>query len=408
MKQHLNSCTFYFLVCVFMVFSRGVFYFGSQVLLILMSAYYAVYANFHYKLPVYFKALNILLIMFTIYGAILIVKGEQLMIQASYHEVSNNSYLLNIYKSLLPIYAFYVFARKGLLTEKTMKFWFFVFLILTIRSFYNTQARLLRKAMESGSSAEEFTNNVGYSFVALLPALVLFHKKPILQYILMAICGYFIILGMKRGAILSGAICLAWFLYVNYKKTQRNRRWIVVLVSMIVIVFAVFFVQYRMNTSAYFLSRIEETRAGDSSQRDVLYATFYNHFIHEDNPFLFLFGNGANATLKIGENYAHNDWLAIAIDQGLLGLVIYAVYWICFFVSWRKARKQPHAFMAIGMLMIIYFLTTLFSMSFTGITRCAAMVLGYYMATIGQKEEVLVPTIEDTEQCDASFVSWNP
>lgn len=405
MKQHLNSCTFYFLVCVLMVFSRGVFYVGSQVLLILMSLYYAFYANFHYKLPVYFKALNILLIMFTIYGAILIVKGEQLMIQASYHEVSNNSYLLNIYRSLLPIYAFYVFARKGLLTEKIMRFWFFVFLILTIRSFYNTQAYLLRKAIERGSLAEEFTNNVGYSFVALLPALVLFHKKPILQYILMAICGYFIILGMKRGALLSGAICIAWFLNVNYRKTTKNRRWIVVIVSLIVIVVAVYFVQYMMNTSAYFLSRIEETKAGDSSQRDVLYSTFYNHFIHEDNPFLFFFGNGANATLKIGNNYAHNDWLGIAINQGLLGLIIYTVYWICFYKSWIKTKKNPQAYMAIGMLLIIYFLTTLFSMSYTGVTRCAAMVLGYYMATIGQQGETMVPTAKNSEQCDASFVS---
>ena len=75
---------------------RGPIYIGSQVLLILISFYYAVYANFHYKLPVFFKALNVLLIMFTIYGFLLIIKGEQLMVQASFNEVSNNSYLLTI------------------------------------------------------------------------------------------------------------------------------------------------------------------------------------------------------------------------------------------------------------------------------------------------------------------------
>lgn len=400
MKQHLNGCTFYFLICLLFALGRGPVYIGSQVLLILISFYYAVYANIHYRLPAFFKALNVLLIMFTIYGFLLIIKGEQLMIQVSYQAVSNNSYLLNIYRSLLPIYAFYVFARKGWLTEQTMKFWFFVFLILTIRSFYNNQASLLRKAVESGSSAEEFTNNVGYSFVALLPALVLFYKKPIIQYILMAVCGYFILMGMKRGAILSGAVCLAWFLYVNYKKTPKNRRWIVVIVSVMVVLAGVYFVQYMMNTSAYFVYRVEATKAGESSQRDMLYSTFYNHFIHEDNPFLFLFGNGANATLKIGENYAHNDWLAIAIDQGVLGLVIYAVYWICFFISWRKSKCHPRAFMAIGMLMIIYFLTTWFSMSFTSVTRCAAMVLGYYLAVYDMEEEPIIeePQIETKDQ----------
>lgn len=339
--------------------------------------------------------------MLTIYGFLLIISGEKLMIKASYHEVSNNSYLLNIYRSLLPIYAFYVFARKGLLTEQNMKFWFFVFLILTIRSFYYTQAYLLRKAYENDSSAEEFTNNVGYSFVALLPALVLFHKKPVVQYILLAVCGYFIILAMKRGAILSGAVCVAWFLNVNYKKTRKNRRWIIIVVSLIVLLAGGYFIQYMMHTSVYFLSRIAETKAGDSSQRDVLYLTFFNHFIHEDNPLRFLFGNGANATLKIGDNYAHNDWLAIAIDQGLLGLIVYTGYWICFYNSWRKTERQPQAFMAIGMLMIIYFLTTLFSMSFTSVTRCAAMMLGYYMATIGQ-EETVFPATENSEPCSIS------
>ena len=379
---------------------RGPIYIGSQVLLILISFYYAVYANFHYKLPVFFKALNVLLIMFTIYGFLLIIKGEQLMVQASFNEVSNNSYLLTIYRALLPIYAFYVFARKGWLTERIMKFWFFVFLILTIRSFYRNQERLLRLALEKGSTAEEFTNNVGYSFVALLPALVLFHKKPIIQYVLLAVCAYFILLGMKRGAMLSGAVCLAWFLFANVRKAPRKRRWIIVVVSAIVIVAGVYFIQYRINTSSYFQYRIEQTQAGESSQRNELYSVFYNHFVHEDNPVLFFFGNGANATLKIGENYAHNDWLEIAINQGVLGLIIYMIFWICFFISWRKAKGHPRAFMAIGMLLIIYFLTTLFSMSYNSVTRCAAMILGYYLAVYDVEEEPLIeePQIETKDQ----------
>ena len=225
---------------------RGPIYVGSEVLLILISFYYAVYANIHYKLPAFFKALNVLLVMFSIYGFLLIGKGEQLMVQTDFHEVSNNSYLLAIYRSLLPIYAFYVFARKGWLTEQVMKFWFFVFLILTIRSFYNTQASLLQKAEESDSLDEEFTNNVGYSFVALLPALVLFYKKPIIQYILMAVCACYIILGMKRGAMLSGAVCLTWFMFANVRKAPRKRRWIIVVVSAFVIIAGVYFIQYRI------------------------------------------------------------------------------------------------------------------------------------------------------------------
>lgn len=386
MKLRINVCHIYLLVVLlcavdgWLYSSGGFLAQGLQYVLILMSLYYTVYANVYYKLPTYFKALNVLLIMFTIYGILLLISGEQLYVRESMREVANTRYLKLIYKSLLPIYAFYVFAKKGLLTEKTMKFMFFVFLALAIRSFFKAEEAMLRSAIERGSSAEEFTNNVAYTFVGLLPALVLFHKKPIIQYICLAVCAYFIVVGMKRGAMLSGGICMLWFLFSNMKKNPKKRRWIIVVVSMVVIVVGVYFIRYMMDTSDYFQYRIAQTRAGESSQRDVLYSTFYNHFIHEDNPFRFLFGYGANATLKIGENFAHNDWLEIAINNGLVGLVVYLVYWIVFFITWRKTKKQPQSFMALGMLLIILFLATLFSMSYDSVSKCSAMVLGYYLA----------------------------
>lgn len=383
MKPRINICHIYLLVILLEAFfssSGGFLGVGLQYMLILMSLYYAVYANVKYKLPVYFKALNVLLMMFTIYGVLLLIKGEQLYVRVSMREVANTRYLKLIYKSLLPIYAFYVFARKGWLTERIMKFMFFVFLALAIRSFFKTEEAMLRSAIERGSSADEFTNNVAYTFVGLLPALVLFHKKPVIQYICLAVCGYFIVVGMKRGAMLSGGICLAWFLLSNMKKAPKKRRWLIVVVSMVVIVVGVYFIQYMMDTSDYFQYRIAQTQAGESSSRDVLYVTFYDHFMQEDNPFRFLFGYGANATLKIGENFAHNDWLEIATNNGLLGLAVYLVYWISFFVTWRKTKKKPQTFMALGMLLITLFLATLFSMSYDSVSRCSAMVLGYYLA----------------------------
>ena len=399
MKLNINGCHIYLLVILLCVVSWGTVVKIAQVVLIAWSLYYAFYANIKYKLPVYFKALNVLLIMFTIYGFLLIISGETLMVtQRQWREVANTGYLKSIYKSLLPIYAFYVFARRELLTEKTMKFWFFIFLVLTVRLFNRAEAAMLQKALEAGSSAEEFTNNVAYTFVGLLPALVLFYKKPIIQYLCLVFCAYFIIVGMKRGAILTGGICLIWFITTNVKKVPRNRRWIVILVSVVVVAVGFYFFRYMMETSSYFQYRIEQTREGNSSGRDGLYATFFQHFINEPNPFRFLFGNGAYSTLKFSDNLAHNDWLEIAIGQGLLGIVIYLVYWICFYVNWRRSKNHPQAFMAIGMLLIIYFLSTLFSMSYNSVSRCSAMVLGYYLAMYNENDTMVL--VEDQPECN--------
>lgn len=355
---------------------------GLNFVFLSLSLYYAVYANIKYRLPVFFKALNVLLIMFAFYGLLYIISGEKLAVGID-KAVSNSGYLKNILNSLLPIYAFYVFARRGLLDEKTIKFWFFVFLILAIRSFYRSYRFKLQQAAAAGSSREEFTINTGYTFVSLLPALVVFRKRPIIQYVLIALCGYFIIAGMKRGAMLSGAICLMWFLLVNLKNVPKRKKWIIIIVTGIVVAVGVYFISYMMNNSDYFLSRYESTLEGDSSRREDLYSTFFNHFIYEENPFRFLFGYGANGTLKISYNYAHNDWLEIATNQGLVGLIIYFVYFVCFYLSWRRSRGHHEAYMAIGMTLIILFMATLYSMSYNTVSRCGAMVLGYYLAAAG-------------------------
>lgn len=389
MAKHFNICTLYFLLCILMALN-GVLYPGSgivsqsiQFIFIIISIYYAIFANQHYQLPVYFKALNVLLIMFTIYGVILIVSGERLMVMKTYYEVSNTGFLKNIFKSLLPIYAFYVFSRKGLLKEENARFWFFIFLLLAIRSFFGAQRAALLRAEERGSTAEETTINAAYTFVGLLPGLVLFYKRPVMQYVLLAVCAFFIIFGMKRGAIFSGFAATVWFLYYNLKvkRVKRKRKFVVFLVSVFVVAAISYFVDYMLRTSDYFNYRIAQTELAGSSGRDELYSTFFQHFVNEQNLIVFLLGNGANATLKISENFAHNDWLEIAINQGVLGLTIYFVYWLSFYKSWYRSRNNNYAYMALGMVFIVYFMATLFSMSYNSVSRCSAMVLGYYMAS---------------------------
>lgn len=395
MKYRINNCNIYLFVILLCALNGTLYPSGSllakglQFVLLLMSFYYTLYANLRYKLPIYFKALNVLLVMFTVYGLLLLLGGEQMYVQISLRKVSNIEYIRSIYLSLFPIYPFYVFAKQGLLKEDTIKVWFFIFLVLAIRSFYRSQERQLQAAFERGSSREEFTNNVGYTFVALLPALVVFYKKPVIQYFGLMVCAYFIVFAMKRGAILIGSVCMVWFLVTNLKKVPKKRRRILVIASVSVVLAGIYLVNYMMETSAYFRYRLAQTEEGYSSGRDNLYRTFFYHFINEDNPWRFLFGNGANATLKIGVNSAHNDWLEIAINQGLLGLIVYLIYWIYFYVSWKKTKQHPQAFMAVGMIFIVYFISTLFSMSYNCMSRCAAMVLGYYLAVFNSEEELI-------------------
>lgn len=351
---------------------------------ILLSLYYVVVANKQYNLPNYFKALNVLLLMFTIYGVILILNDKQYYV--GYGLVSKTNYLVIIFISLLPIYASYVFTRRGQLTEKRAQFYFVIFLIISIISFYSKQNVLLQQAIELNSSSEEFTNNVGYVFVGLLPAIVLFRKWPVLQYLFLGVCGYFILTSMKRGAILTGAVCLLWFMSINLKTATKRKKIIILIVNGLIVFLAIYFFYYLLNNSPYFQYRLEQTMESNSSGRDEIYSTLFSHFIQEDNPFLLLFGNGANGTLPITGNYAHNDWLELAINQGFLGLVVYLFYWICFIKSWRRCKNVPQSFVIVSICLFSYFLISIFSMSYNGMSRCASMALGYALAVVDKEQ----------------------
>lgn len=347
--------------------------------LIFVSLYYSFYALSHYKMPQYMKGLTILLTMFTIYGLLLMLSGRRIVALWGY--IANYNYLKKIYISLLPIFPFYVFTKQGKLNEQGLHFWILAFIVTNVVSFrYTSQSFLL----ELGE--EESTNNLGYSFLSLIPLLVFLKNNRTIQYVGLGTIMILVLLCFKRGAIIIGAICVAFFLFQTTKNSDKKRKpWTTVL-SIAIIIIGIFYVENLLENSEYFNKRLNDTIEGESSGRDDLFSSFWNHFIDEDNVWIFLFGNGANATLTVSVNYAHNDWLELAINQGVLGLVIYLVYWIMFYKSWRYSTFDNDLHLAIGLSLLIYFLRTFFSMSYGAMTLYSNVCIGYCMARLGDKE----------------------
>jgi O-antigen ligase len=288
----------------------------------------------------------------------------------------------------LPIYAFYVFAKEKIITEKNLEIIILFFFCLVTIKYFQTQQDMLAAALLVHSSKEEFTNNVGYSFLALIPACVYFYKRPLLQYVSLGYCMVFLLMGMKRGAIFIGAICLVCLLWKNLTNASKKRKIGVLLLSVVLCFVGYSAVQKQMEESLLFQKRLEETLEGNTSHRDDLYSYFLNYFWNETSPLQFVFGSGANATLKISNNYAHNDWLEIAVNQGFLGLIIYAFYWLIFAKSMFQ-NYSPQPKLALQLLFIIYFLKTIFSMSYEDMTVPATFILGFSLAQEKKNEQIV-------------------
>lgn len=353
------------------------------VVLMLVSLYYFCYANLKYKLPTPLRILSILVIAWSFYGVFPILFGTG----RTAFPVLSYSYLRAIYISLLPIYCFYVFFKQRSLDEKNIKVWFFFFLVTATFNYFRYQTNAL-----TDSSDEEITNNVGYVFLSLLPLLPLFGRKPIIQYGLLAICFYFILVGFKRGAILIGVLCAGWMISRTLRSKQlggrklSRRRFLLILMVFVTIGLGVYLIRDLLASSDYFKYRLEMTLEGSSSRRDLLYTFFFNHFIHETNLMRFLFGNGAYGTIQLYFNYAHNDWLEIAIDNGLIVLILYAAFWISLIAMLFKGKRGTTTTLMLGMFIIIYFIRTMISMSYNSITLYAACALGYALAYYEMKD----------------------
>lgn len=380
MGRIFNISTIYFILIVLLKLQDVVYEGGNSLskgiigLFVLFSVFYTIYTNIHFKLPPYFKWLNILLVVFSLYGFLHILRTPVDYIWAINKETPSYTYILYILISILPIYVFYLATIKGELSTSKIQWWTIIVLIISILkyvTYYLNKSNLI--------GTDEITNNNGYLFIGVIPLLLFFDKKPILQYALLAICMIFILLSMKRGAILVAGFCLIPFVLSQWKSSSQLKRVALSAIVLIFIIGGIFFISHLLQTSDYFIQRIEATKAGDSSMRGELYLQLLSYLINDESTINLVFGGGANYTLQVADNFAHNDWLEILINQGIFGVIIYIIYWVQFWKSQKSCINIPELNIPRAGLIICFFasfITTFFSMSYSSLPLGLTMAIG--------------------------------
>ncbi len=363
----------------------------SQVTLaiyILISIYYFLYINYKYKLPLFINVLSVMILVMTLYGIFYMLFSPQYRFSDG-NPVPKVEYFKSLYYSVLPIYAMYYFARKGILTEERIRRLSIVFIVISIFAYYHYYNSTYAMFASLGEEKEIFTNNTGYHFLKIMPLLFFWKKNISIQTFLLMIILLFIMMGMKRGAILISIICVFYLYYKSYSSLSVRQRNLLIISFIVLISFVSYYVVNELLESSYFNSRVEATMSGDSSGRDEMYAKLWNHIIYEDNIIYLLFGNGAVATVNLAGNYAHNDWLEIAINQGLFGVVLYILYFVALYTAIKRTKIMCRdCGNALTMVSIILFLTTVFSMSLTAIPLPMSVALGYALTMKKIDEEV--------------------
>ena len=89
---------------------------------------------------------------------------------------------------------------------------------------------------------------------------------------------------------------------------------------------------------------------------------------------------GAEGTIKVTYNYAHNDWLELLTNQGIIGVIFFAYYWLGVYYTCKSKRLSKESRFALKYIFLILFLMTLFSMSINAMTIYSSSMLGYALA----------------------------
>lgn len=173
-------------------------------------------------------------------------------------------------------------------------------------------------------------NNAIFFVLCIFPWILLNRKKTVRTIgtlILLLLC----ILSLKRSAIIMAILISATFFYFEYLKRIKS---VHTLVSTMAIAFGMVLLllvaNQRLDNMA--MERMQSMSEDSGSGRTDRWATSLFLFSIEKNPIKIIFGHGFCAVEQaIGEESAsaHNDFLEVLYDYGIIGLLLYLTIHIC-------------------------------------------------------------------------------
>ena len=316
-----------------------------------------------------------MLILFTIYGLFRLEQGDW---GKGVYTVYSYSFIKDHYMSLLPIYSFYYFTRRKNVTPLILLVVLILFGIISIIFFIRTYTEASKL---TGQSA--ITNNSAYMFVSLVALLPLLKTKLAYKYLFLSILGVFVLMSAKRGAILAYILCVLEFVWFSIQHMPRRVRIKTMIGSSLLLIIGCYFAIYYIDSNEYLSLRLVETEHGSSSGRNLIFLSLIRHIRSDLSDIHLFFGNGADSTYHIAGNFAHNDWLEVMTNMGIVGIIIYLYYWLCVYMTYRQLSSYPSLSYAFLIIMTLCFMRTLYSMSISDMFVVTTMVIGY---CIGEKD----------------------
>lgn len=197
--------------------------------------------------------------------------------------------------------------------------------------------------MSSTLSVFNLGRDYVFSIMIFLP-LVYFIKSPYLKFGLIALILYIVILSAKRTALIVFCSSLIIYIYASVRKCRRLKINFKSLFSVLIITLSlIFVVQHLFLGSAKeslenTIERMSNMDDDSNEERENIYTKVINE-IENSSIGSIVFGHGYNGVSRdLFGHPAHNDYLEIIYDYGLLSLYMYILIFISILFLYQKNR----------------------------------------------------------------------
>lgn len=191
-----------------------------------------------------------------------------------------------------------------------------------ITTFYAVKAYLNYRSFYGGMSGTPVLN-MAYNMLVFLPVLVQI-GKPRLRGIAIIITVLYIIISLKRGAIITLAVMAVSYWLVAIKNGDsihiKRNHLIIILLSIIGFVLMVY--EINNSTGGALFERFSYESLKYGSNRNTIYSSAVSE-IKQRSFFSLLIGTGSGSTSVLIGSGAHNEVLEIVISYGFIGVIMY-------------------------------------------------------------------------------------
>jgi hypothetical protein len=337
----------------------------SLLLILLVSAVYFIRTLFSKGTKSLFFIAWTLLILLNIVGFIL---------TADFSETLHTSMFKEILGCMLPFYPFYYYAEKDEIKKSDLLRFFLIMLPVVILQFFLNRNQLISAAI---SGDEDVVTNDAYLFVSLIPFIFLIRNK-IISGALMGMTIIFVILGAKRGAIVACSVGLLIYFYYQIKTLEKHNRVRGYLVAIIAMFVLSAFAYKEFISNEFLITRMTSISEGGMSNREIIYKEVFNNWYNSDNAWNLIFGFGFAGSVNLTGSYAHNDWLELMSNFGVVGICFYLfLFYSAVKCSLENDWMEDKRILMFTIVMM-WFCISLISMWYTSLFFGAqAILLGY-------------------------------